>query len=256
MARPALALTLAGLVPHLVASVAQLAYNAVEVSLDATQQRVFLLLVIAYNLIVYPVCGGTGVYLLWQVARRLPQLGEMSGPEVDAVRRRARRLAWQVAALGALGWFPGGLIFPLVIHLATGDVPWQMYSHFAVSFTLAGVIGVVFSYLGIEYVVFRAILPRLGNPDAHTPERMWAEVQPMTAAFGPLVMLACGVPLLGAVLLLTLDESNMTFGFRLLVVKLIGLGVAGVALAEGIVRSLRQLAAVWQVESGEGNLRG
>jgi hypothetical protein len=256
MARPALALTLAGLLPHLVASVAQIEYNAVEVSLDAAQQRVFLLLVVAYNLIVYPVCGGTGVYLLWQVVRRLPQLGEMSGPEVDAVRRRTRQLAWRVAALGALGWFPGGLIFPLVIHLATGDVPWQMYSHFAVSFTLAGVIGVVFSYLGIEYVVFRAILPRLGNPDTYTPERMWAEVQPLTAAFGPLVMLACGVPLLGAVLLLTLDENNMTFGFRLLIVKLIGLGVAGVSLAERIVRSLRQLAAVWQVESGEGHLRG
>jgi hypothetical protein len=47
----------------------------------------------------------------------------------------------------------------------------------------------------------------------------------------------------------------MTFGFRLLIVKLIGLGVAGVSLAERIVRSLRQLAAVWQVDSGEGKLR-
>ena len=136
-----------------------------------------------------------------------------------------------------------------------GPVPWQMYSHFVVSFTLAGLIGVVFSYLGIQYVVFRALLPRLGNPDAYTPAGMWDEVRPLTAAFGPAVLLASGVPLLGAVLLLTLDDGPMTFGFRLLVVKLIGLGVAGVSLAERVVRRLRQLAAVWQAELGEGRER-
>ena len=140
-----------------------------------------------------------------------------------------------------------------MIDLATGSLPWRIYTYFAVSFTLAGLIGVIFSYLGIQYVVFRALLPRLGNPDSYTPAKMWAEVRPLTAAFGPLVMLACGVPLLGAVLLLTLDDGPMTFGFRLLVVKLIGLGVAGVSLAERVVRRLRQLAAVWQVE-GEGSV--
>ncbi len=253
LARPAWALVLAGLLPHVVASIAQIEYNAVEVRLDAAQHRVFALLVVAYNLIVYPVCGGTGIYLFWWVVQRLPRLGELSGDEVDRLRRRARRLAWQIAALGALGWLPGGVVFPLVIHLATGPVPWQMYSHFAVSFTLAGLIGVVFSYLGIQYVVFRALLPRLGNPDTYTPSGMWAEVRPLTAAFGPLVLLASGVPLLGAVLLLTLDDGPMTFGFRLLVAKLIGLGVAGVSLAERVVRRLRQLTAVWHMEfSGSG----
>ncbi|QJW95016.1 hypothetical protein FTUN_2542 [Frigoriglobus tundricola] len=253
VARPAPALFLAGLLPHIVASIAQIEYNAVEVRLDAAQHRVFALLVVAYNLIVYPVCGGTGVYLFRWVVRRLPRLGELSGDEVDHLRQRARRLAWQIAALGALGWLPGGVIFPLVIDLATGPVPWQMYSHFAVSFTLAGLIGVVFSYLGIQYVVFRVLLPRLGNPDTYKPAGMWGEVRPLTAAFGPVVLLASGVPLLGAVLLLTLDDGPMTFGFRLLVVKLIGLGVAGVSMAERVVRRLRQLAAVWQVELSEAS---
>ena len=251
LAHPALALALAGVVPHVVASVAQIGYNAVEIKLDEAQQRVFAWLVLAYNAVAYPVCFGTAFVLMRRIVRRLPRLAELSGPEVDELRGRARRLGAQVAALGALGWFPGAVIFPLVIHLATGSLPWQVYAHFAVSFALAGVIGVVFSYLGIQYLLFRALLPRLGNPDAHTPAKMWAEVRPHTAPFGALVMLACGVPLVGAVLLLTLDTGAMTFGFRLLVVKLIGLGVAGVALAERVVRSLRRLAAVWQVEGGE-----
>jgi len=106
-------------------------------------------------------------------------------------------LTWQIAVIGAIGWFPGALVFPLAINLATGGVPWQMYVHFAVSFTLAGLIGVVFSYLGIQYAVFRALLPRLGNPDGHTPAKAWAEVRPLTTAFDVLVILACGVPLVG-----------------------------------------------------------
>lgn len=247
-AHPALALALAGLLPHLVASVAQIEYNAVEIKLNNSQQRVFLLLVIAYNLIAYPLCFGTAVWLIVRIVRHLPRLAQLPGLEVDRLRHRAGRLAWQFAALGVLGWLPGGLIFPLVIDHATDSLGQQIYWHFVVSFTLAGLIGVVFSYLGIQYVVFSALLPRLGNPDTHTPAKMWAEVRPLTAAFGPLVILACGIPLLGAVLLLTLNDSSLTFGFRLLVVKLIGLGAAGVALAERVVRRLRQLAAVWEVE--------
>jgi serine/threonine protein kinase len=254
IAHPAFAIVLAGALPHLVASVMQIEYNAAQIQLDAAQHRVFLFVVVVYNLLAYGLCGGMGVYLVWRVAQGLQRLAELPGPEVDRLRRRSRRLAWQFAAISALGWLPGALVFPLVIDLATGSLPWQVYSHFAVSFALAGVIGVVFSYLGIQYAVFRALLPRLGNPDTYTPAKMWAEVRPLTAAFGPLVMLACGVPLLGAVLLLTLDDGPMTFGFRLLVVKLIGLGVAGVWLAEGVVRRLRQLAAVWQAEGTEGSM--
>jgi serine/threonine protein kinase len=247
----ALALALAGIVPHLVASTAQIGYNAVEVHLDAAQQRVFAYLVLVYNAVAYPLCCGPAIVLVWRIARLLPHSAHLRGPDVDALRGRARRLARQIAALGALGWFPGGLIFPLVIDLAAGGLPWQTYAHFAVSFAMAGVIGVVFSYLGIQYVVFRAVLPRLGNPDTYAPARMWAEIRPLTAGLGALVILACGVPLLGAVLLLTLDSGTLTLGFRLLVAKLIVLGGGGVVLAESVVRGIRQLATVWHVEGEE-----
>ncbi len=247
-ARPAPALALAAILPHVAASAAQIGYNAVEVKLDAPQQQAFLVLVIAYNLIAYPACFGPAVVLILRQVRGLKRLANLPGPEVDALRASAQRLASRMAALGALGWFPGALVFPLVIDLTTGPVGWQVYAHFAVSFALAGVIAVVFSYLGIQYVVFRAVLPRLGNPDAHTPARMAAEVRPLTAAFDPLVVLACGVPLVGAVLLLTLEDGAITFGFRLLVVMLIGVGGGGVALADRVVRRLRDLAAVWLAE--------
>ena len=111
-------------------------------------------------------------------------------------------LGWWAIGLAALGWLPGGVVFPLAIDRAVGGVTTAMYVHFAVSFTLAGLIGIVFSYLGIQYVAFRALFPRLGNPDGYSPAKAWEELRPLTAPFGLMLILACAVPLAGAVLLL------------------------------------------------------
>ncbi len=247
-AHPAWALGLTAILPHLAGSAAQISYNAVEVKLVGAQKAAFTVVALVYNLIAYPVCFGIAVLLIRRQVRGLKRLDGLPGADIDALRARACRLAGQMALLGAIGWLPGAALFPLLIDAQAGPVRWPVYGHFAISFALAGVIAVVFSYLGFQYVVFRAVLPRLGNPDGHTPAQAAAEVRPLTAAFGPLVMLACGVPLAGAVLLLTLDDDALTFGFRLLVVMLIGLGAVAVALAERLVRRLRELAAVWLSE--------
>jgi len=175
----------------------------------------------------------------------LAALPRADGPAVDELRRRVLRLGWWAIGLGALGWFPGGLAFPLAIDLADGPVPASTYAHFLVSFTLSGLIGVVFSYLGVQYVVLGALLPRVGNPDTFSPVAARAEVRPLTAPFGPFVLLASAIPLTGAVLLIALADGALTLGFRLLAAGLIGLGAFGVALAERAVKRLNRLAAVW-----------
>jgi serine/threonine protein kinase len=245
-AHPAVALALAGVLPHAVASVAQIGYNGVEIRLEGAQRVAFLWVTVGYNLLAYPVLAGLSVWLFVALARGLARLDHLSGPEVGALRGRARRIALRSATLGAVGWFPGALVFPLAVDVLAGPLGWREYAHFATSFTLAGIIGVVFSYLGIQFVVLRALLPRLGNPDAHAPAAAWAEVRPLTAFFGPAVALACAVPLVGAVLLLSLEGGYMSLEFRLLVVALIALGACGVLIAEGIGRGGRELAAVWR----------
>jgi hypothetical protein len=241
------ALVLAAAIPHLAASVVNIAYNSVQIgsSLNDSQQAAFLWLIVGYNLLAYPACLGTGIYLMLKMHRGLQKLARATGPEVDELRTRVRRFGWWTVALGSLGWFPGGLAFPLVIDLAAGGVGPDLYAHYLVSFTLAGLVGVVFCYLTTEYVVFRSLLPRLGNPDTFSPAAAWEEVRPLTAPFGPFLILACIVPLTGAVLLVVLSDGYMSLGFRLLVAALIGLGVAGVGIAERLTRKLRSLAAVW-----------
>jgi hypothetical protein len=247
------ALVLAAALPHLVASAVNISYNLVEIDLTqglpkdqrpSPQERAFLFMIIGYNAVAYPVCLGTAAVLFCRIRRGLEKLSRARGPEVDDLRRRVRQLGWWTIALGALGWFPGGVLFPVVIDLAAGGVGSDVYAHYMVSFALAGLIGVVFTYLAIEYVIFRALLPRLGNPDAFTPAKMWNEVRPLTTPFGAFLVLACAVPLVGATLLILL--ANDSLAFRVLVAGLIGIGVAGVGIAERLTRKLRTLAAVWQ----------
>src|SRR5207249_5963121 len=101
------------------------------ISLDKPQQNAFLAMVIAYNAIVYPLAVAAAVVIFRRVAKRLPEMPRASGPTIDELRRRVRRLGWQSALIGALGWFPGGLLFPLVIDLAAGpfEHPGQVYAH-------------------------------------------------------------------------------------------------------------------------------
>jgi eukaryotic-like serine/threonine-protein kinase len=240
------AMVLAALCPHIAASAVNISYDAVAVELEPRQRGVFALLVLGYNAIAYPLCFGSGIYLLLKVRAGLTALETAQGPDVDLLRARVIRLGWQMAILGAVGWLPGALAFPLVIDLAAGPVGWRTYAHYAISFLLAGLVGVVFGYLSLAYVVFRAVLPYVGNPDTTRPGRMWEEVRRLTVPFGPLLVLACTVPLIGAALLVTLGDDRMTLGFRLLVTALIVVGMVGVGVAERLTRALRSLAAPWQ----------
>lgn len=246
-AHPLAALALAGS-PHIAASIVNIGYNAVEIQLTPDQQHAFAILVMIYNLIAYPVMLGIIGLYLFRLGRQLASLNRANGEQIVRVRNSVRRWGWLTVFLGAAGWFPGGLLFPLLIDLTAGPVPWQTYVHFMVSFTLSGLIGVVFCYLATEYVVFRALLPRLCDPEHDTRGRIWTEFQPLTELYSPFLVLACAVPLTGAVLLVFMANGTMTLGFRVLVAALIGLGVAGVSIAERLTRQLRLLAAVWEKE--------
>lgn len=247
---PIASLALAALAPHVIASLVNISYNAVQIELTDAQQRVFQSLVLTYNLVVYPVCALVLFSALRGLARRLPALPRASAGEVDDLRHRARSIAWMTIWLGCLGWLPGSLLFPWGIDMLSGPLPWQDYAHFAVSFTLSGLIGVVFSFFGVNYVLFRSLLPFLGHPDSEDVSRIAAEVRPLVGLFGSFLLLACAVPLTGAILLVVLAEGPMPLGFRLFVAGLIGFGVAGVGIAERLTRRLNRLASV--LEDGTG----
>jgi uncharacterized membrane protein len=119
------------------------------------------------------------------------------------------------------------------------------------SFVLSGlIVGVIFSFLGVQYVVFRGLLPQLGNPDTFDVQSMSDQARALIAPFGALVLLASAIPLTGAVLLIVFTDGTLTLCFRVLMAGLIGLGAFGVTLAERTVRRITRLASVWLVSDG------
>ena len=255
-ANPVWALAAAGLLPHVVGSVLNISYNVVRIDLKGQQKAAFDAVLVAYNLVVYPACAAVLFVLLRRIGDGLRALADGRGEAADPLRRRSRRLAWVAILLGCVGWFPGAVVFPLGVDLATRatdpidpDRRLALYGHFAVSFVLSGLIGVVFSFLGVMWVLLRAVFPLAGNPDTYRAGQIGAELRPLAWWFAPFVLLACAVPLTGAVLLVSLSDERMTLGFRLLVVGLIGFGVLAVGMAERLTRRLHRLAAVWELEA-------
>lgn len=248
-ANPVWALAAASLLPHFAGSVLNISYNVIQIGLTTPQQRAFDATVIGYNAAAYPLCAGVLFVILRRIGNALRALPTGGGPAADELRRRSRQLAWASIGIGVVGWFPGAVLFPLAIDLAAGPVGAAVYAHFAVSFVLSGLIGIVFSYLGAMYVLLRGVFPFAGNPDGYRPGAIGAELRGLAGLFAPFPLLACAVPLTGAVLLVSLGGDTMTLGFKFLVVGLIGLGVVAVGMAERLTRRLYRLAAVWDVEA-------
>src|SRR5205814_949925 len=95
LAQPFLVAAMLLPLPHFLGSVVNITYNALRIKLTEAQQGVFLPLVLAYNLPIYPLCLALffrqviPVYRTW---RKLSRPGPVDPAEVDDARRRALRL--------------------------------------------------------------------------------------------------------------------------------------------------------------------
>ncbi|MBX7104299.1 MAG: serine/threonine protein kinase [Gemmataceae bacterium] len=234
---PVLTLLAMAFVPHLIGSAVNIAYNAQRIvaGLTEEQQTAFLQVAGIYNLIVYSaslcvvVCWVRPVARTW---RRINQGADVTPAESAAARCRALR--WPKAAgwLATLGWLPGGILFPLMIHLLRGPIPMSTAGHFIVSFALSGLVALTYSMLGVQYAVVRGLYRNLWPDGRGAPQAVPAELQGIDRRLAWLQVLAGSIPLVGAALLLSVGpETQITFGFRMLVVGLIALGMAGFSAA-------------------------
>lgn len=256
---PFLSITALALIPHLVATVLNIGYNSVQIHLNAAQEEAFRVVIVWYNFVIYSAVFVMGWRILRGLHARFHVRDTLDGVALDALRRRVLTLGYWAIGLAVAGWIPGGIIFPIWVDAMAGGLRWTEYVHFLISFTLSGLVGVVFSYLGVTAVVLRVLYPALGNPDRFSPEVADQELRPVTRLFAWCVVLASALPLTGAVLILVLadwmlDDGRITLGFRVLVVGLIGLGMLGVSLASQITERLSRLAVVWTQHGNGGRI--
>jgi serine/threonine protein kinase len=228
---------------HILGSIVNIAYNMFQIDLTEAQKDVFVPLVVCYNLAVYPLCVGLffrqvlPVYRTWQ---QLGRPGQVDPAEVDEARRRALRLPLWGIGLSCLGWLPGGVIFPLVLHLAAWPVPPEVFLHYAISFTISGLIAMTYATIAVEFVVVRVLYPGLWLDARGLRATARSELAREEGRLAVLQFLAVLIPLFGAVLLLVVAPEKFHLTFRLLVTALLAAGMFGLGLAILAASAVRQ----------------
>ena len=248
LARPFFWLVVLLVLPQLAGSAINIIYNASQIvgRLTETQSALFVRLVVGYNVIVYPIALGLFIWALWPVWKTWQAMGgaePVAAERVAAARRQALRLPLWVAGLTVFGWLTGGLLFPAVIAWRAGPLPASAAVHFVVSFALSGLIALAYSFCGVQYVVLRALYPRMWHDVRDFAATAGGELAPMASRANWIQLLAGSIPLVAAVMMLTLGGDETRPAFRGMVTALIVLGMFGYQLATRVTRSLSETVA-------------
>jgi serine/threonine protein kinase len=276
--RPFIWLVLLVMVPQVAGSIVNITYNATQIQLTEAQQDLFDKLVLGYNAVVYPIAVVLFVLAVrraWKTWNALERGEHVADADVAAARRRALRLPRMIAFLVAFGWFPGGLLFPLLIHIYSPPPPLELSSavpfaatlsqfpgqaafstvlnellkhglkptsavHFIASFCLSGLIALAYSLSGVESLVLRVIYPGLWQDARRYTEVARRELRHVPAQLGRIELFAGSIPLVACLLFLAGSPSDRP-GFKFLVASLIVLGMVGFNLTSALTRNLSQV---------------
>lgn len=247
---PFLSILLISTITNVLATLVNWSYNLIQIVHDFTapQRQAFNGVVILYNLIAFPALVGITAYLVrrrhndWKSLQAGLLLKEQ---DVVQFRRRINFLAtWSIAG-SLLGWLPGGIIFPLVIHWGGAPLTTEQFLHFAVSFTISGLIAITYCYLGTQYVVLRVLLPPIcfASHEHHATLEKELKILPWRLLL--FQALAGVIPLTGALLLVIIGPTHPgDNAFRVLVSVLIIFGMLGFVLALQITHYLQKVLQI------------
>jgi serine/threonine protein kinase len=230
-------LVLLGLLPHVLGSLVNAVYNSFQImgSLAADQQATFVSLLAVYNLAAYTLCLGVMYRLVMPDFRALWRLSHhqvAKGPWLDGVRRRMLALPVRAVLVSCLGWLPGGLLYPLGIHIWAGPLGLTVFAHFMLSLTVSGLIALTYSFFGVQFIVLRVLYPWLWAEARDRRQTAREELAPVGPRLRRFQFLAGVIPLSAAVLLVDVGPEIAGYQtFRLLIISLIALSLAGFVLA-------------------------
>jgi serine/threonine protein kinase len=236
--------------PHVLGSVVNISYNELQIAGDLTssQKSVFLRMVVAYNLVVYPFCLWACYRLVAPVWRAWRDRGTehySACQEPTWSRRRALSLPLWMVVLACVGWLPGGILFPAAISYFDVPLDFGLFSRFVISFTLSGLIALTYSFFGLEFVVLRILYPYFWPNVRDIQQVIAQEIRPHDTRLKLFQLLAGVIPLAGAFLLVVVGpEVSSGRGFRLLLTGLIVLGMVGFGVAMWVNQVLSMTLAV------------
>jgi hypothetical protein len=146
-----------------------------------------------------------------------------------------------VAILTAIGWFPGGVLFPLMISILESPLSLATWAHFVASFCLSGMIALAYSLCGVEFVVLRVLYPGMWRNARGFSEAARRELAPVSKHLRWIQRLAVAIPLLTAISTLAIGGNLEDTTYRSLIIGLIVLGFLGSIVTNGVTRGLSQV---------------
>jgi eukaryotic-like serine/threonine-protein kinase len=172
--------------PQLVATVVNFTYNFSHYGRDAIYDdwKVVVKTAIAYNLIVYPISIGLQIWVarpIWKCWRALEDTGRVTDEEVAQARQQALRLPIWFAAITAVGWYTGGLDFPLIVKIFN---PETYVAHFMLAHLISGLIALAYSLCGALFIVLRVLYPAMWQDTRTFTATARKELAPMSLLLG------------------------------------------------------------------------
>lgn len=249
---PIVWLILAALVPHVIASGLQIAYNQAEIigdlQLDRSRQLFHWLLFVA-NPVLYGICIAWCVWKLINVLRPwlLATKGEGTAAQLTAARSQLLKFPMLITIIGCIGWLGGVLAFPTIIYFLSERFGGIVWMHFICSFAISGAIAATFSYGLTMAVVIFGLYPNYFT----RPEEFWnapkSELHFLHRTWERLPLLGGVIPLVAAVLVVAtihpeeLSQRNEVFAFKALVIGLLAASASGFLLLRKTGSVMRKL---------------
>ena len=158
-----------------------------------------------------------------------------------------------------IGWLPGAIVFPLALHVGASPLPPNTWGHFIVSFAIAGLIAVTYSFFFVLGVVVRLMYVRFWSNPGRFRERAAAELATVPDRLRAVNVLAGIIPLAGAMLIVLVGPTGFIGGgsydaFRMLTASLILAGMAGYVAVGKLTR--RYIDVVSACTGGSGRRSG
>lgn len=249
---PLLALFIFSLIPNLIGSLFNIGYNKLYIIdlLSPRQVETFKWLVLFYNTISYPLCVAAFLSLSWGSLRFLAGEKKSIGLKESA---RLIKIPQYLLIFGSLGWLPGAILFPFALSIVGGFHDPSLYSRFAISFVISWIIACSHSFLLLQFLVVRSVIPRVWNVISYsTIQREFENL--FSKKFHYMSGL---VPVFGCLLFLFTKDSadlNQSWLYKVLIVILMAIGSAGFCFAMTLMQKVEARRTFYQKVEGPSSL--
>ena len=158
------------------------------------------------------------------------------------------KLPMQSVLLGCVGWLPFSVVIPLGMEMMAGPVPRGVVIQISVAFAVTGLIAIITHYYVVSYIVIRVLYTRLFGEYGSLDDVAAHELSAIPGRNRLFQVLAGLTPLSAATVLLLIGPDQFSadsFGrFRMALIVLIGLGIAGFGLATTVTSQLAHIVSL------------